>query len=126
MVTGPKESIELIPHSALPTNPGEQRIIRQVLDFQPDEAMTEDIDVHLLWGMNPNPRYNVNVCLLSLHVTKDDVQNKRKIRMELDLKRSARGNSLSGTVTLQLGEQSETAQFNMGKDLIEISSQDIT
>jgi hypothetical protein len=127
MATGHEESIELVPHSALPTEPGEQRIIRQVLDFRLDETVTEDmVHVHLLWGINPNPRYNVNVCLLSLNVTKDDVQNKRKIRMELDLKRSARGNSLSGTVTLQLAEQSETAQFNMGKDLIELSSQDIT
>ncbi len=127
MATGPEESIELVPHTALPTNPGEQRIIRQVLDFQLDETVTEDIvHVHLLWGMNPNPRYNINVCLLTLNVTKDDVKNKRKIKMELNLKRARWGNSLSGTVTLQLGEQCETAQFNLGKNIIEISSQDVT
>ncbi len=126
VATRPGESIELVPHTLIPINPGEKRTFRQILDFHLDEEVKKDIlHFQLLWGMNPRPEYNVNICLLSLNVTQEDFQTKRKIRVTLDLRRSRSKRSLIGLLTIQLRKQCETVNFNIENDTLDICSKDI-
>jgi hypothetical protein len=126
VATGPGESIELVSHAMLPINPGEKRTIRQVLDFHLGEEVKKDIlHFQLMWGINPNPGYNMNICLLSLNVTREDCKAGRKIWITLNLRRSRSKGGLIGSLTIRLRKQCETANFTIENDAFEIFSKDI-
>lgn len=126
VVTQPGESIELVPPAALPHKPGEHRTIRQALAFHLDAKEKKDVlHFHLLWGMNTNPKYNIDVCLLPIKVTQPDFQENRKIEVTLDLQRAQSGGGLNGSLALQFGDQKENASFRIANDAMEISTNDI-
>lgn len=126
VATRPGESILLAPYSAVPSNYGDQRVVKQVFDFCLEDAVEEDIlTFQLLWGVNPNPLYNVNLCVLPLNVTREDAQKKQKVWVALDLKRTKTGGGLKGTVTVRLGEQMKQADFRIDQVVREVRSHDI-
>jgi hypothetical protein len=125
--TQPGQSIQLVPSSSIPDNPGEQYTVKQILDFKLDENITRDVlHLHLLWGMNPDPRYNLNVCLLPLNVEHDDFKENKKIECVIHMQRARFGNNLMGTVTIRFGTQQQTAAFNVETSIKEITWEDVT
>jgi hypothetical protein len=125
--TQPGQSIQLVPGASIPGKPGEQHTVRQILDFKLDEKITRDVlHLHLLWGMDPDPRYNLNVCLLPLNVTQDDYKKKKKIECAIHMQRARFGNNLMGTVTIRFGTQQQTAAFNIETSIKAIAWEDVT
>jgi hypothetical protein len=125
-ISGPREnSIELIPSRIFPLDPGENSMIRQVLELDAAEDMGEDVlAADILWGNNPVSRYNTSLCTLTWDISAKDIRDQHKLELQFEFKGTADG--LRGNVSAVLGDrQPKKNKLHFPKFCHTISSDDI-
>jgi len=108
----PGNTVELIPSSLFPLEPGKRRIVRHVLNLEAEENMTDELLlVDILWGNHPTPRYNSSLCTMTCEMNAGDIRKGSRLELIFDLRGISGG--LRGEVTARLeGRESQRKKLH--------------